>query len=684
MSLAMKSPRWINWWTKDVVRRRLLVGGLIYAWFFGQGIPLWDCDFIDWSSKIGDKSILRVLLEWLSPLSTQPENWGFNERPLQVLVYKLCYGISGFDSWSYMIFKGVAFALVGVLIYQWSLRLTPATRGGRMAALAAAIVFMVMPGPMVAYLWHCDYAPVAECLFLLLTYLMWDAVEKTPESFHGLPRLGDPEHRRWLIKWTGLSLGAYLAYKSKADLKLIPVILALYVLIVRRRQVLFFAVPIGLMGLLAIPWGAGIFHKLPPFLPGSGGSPIGWMWQPASFVQLAEFLWSSQPYDSWRTLREPTLSLAALLGPFLLGGILIFFGWRLVKGERSTGRYLATPLDRAGLFALIWCGTVFAAVSVLPAIPYAFRVRYGMITMVPVSLLLAWVFGLFADAANRLPRWVVGAAVCLLAAQCAINLTRSVESRRRVGRVMVAIDQAYEYFARQLPEYRLTRLPDFLSFVYRPGAPQSILKQERLINLPELVKSYEPYKTYVLTWEPSMWEQVEVVRSFNGCQEGNLFDRIFPCPPETGVHLLRFIGSDPLYVKGETLRAKGDLGSARSLHEEFLSQHPYSLAGLFVVGLEAYQQQDWNRADQVYSKLERYLPDRAQVLYNHALALEQLQQYAPAIRRLKRILMEGTKDYGVCYHLYWCYRKAGQMTQAEEVMSLMKQWFPNPEGAVDK
>ena len=158
--------------------------------------------------------------------------------------------------------------------------------------------------------------------------------------------------------------------------------------------------------------------------------------------------------------------------------------------------------------------------SVLPAINYPFRVRYGMITMVPSSLLLAWVFGLFADTADRLPRWASVAAVCLLAAQCAINLTRSIESRRRLGRVMVAVDQAYESFARQLPDYRLTRLPDFLPYDYRPRAPESILKKERLGNILELVKGYEPYKTYVLTWEPPLWKQVEVVSEFQSFPGG--------------------------------------------------------------------------------------------------------------------------------------------------------------------
>ena len=130
MPLALRYRQWVNWWKADLLRRWLLIGGLMYAWFFGQGVPYWDDDFTSLFWKIKDKSVLQIFLEWLSPLSTQPETWGFNERPMQALTYKLCYGISGYESWSYMVFKGVALALMGVMIYQWGLRLTPATRGG--------------------------------------------------------------------------------------------------------------------------------------------------------------------------------------------------------------------------------------------------------------------------------------------------------------------------------------------------------------------------------------------------------------------------------------------------------------------------------------------------------------------------------------------------------------------------
>ena len=39
------------------------------------------------------------------------------------------------------------------------------------------------------------------------------------------------------------------------------------VLFLRRRQWAFFAVPVLAMLLLAVPWGAGVFSRLPPFFP---------------------------------------------------------------------------------------------------------------------------------------------------------------------------------------------------------------------------------------------------------------------------------------------------------------------------------------------------------------------------------------------------------------------------------
>src|SRR3954463_10234531 len=95
---------------RDPTLASVLAGGFVLGLFFGQGIPLWDDDFTSWFWKIQDKSIFQTLLEIVSPISTQPQYWGFNERPIQALVYQFFYLVSGYESWSYMLFKSLVYA----------------------------------------------------------------------------------------------------------------------------------------------------------------------------------------------------------------------------------------------------------------------------------------------------------------------------------------------------------------------------------------------------------------------------------------------------------------------------------------------------------------------------------------------------------------------------------------------
>lgn len=677
-----------EWWKADAYRRWLLIGGFVYAWFFGQGIPLWDDDFTSWFWKIKDQSLFTTLFQWISPISTQPQYWGFNERPVQALVYQVFHLISGYDSWSYFAYKSLVYGGLGVMIYLWALRLVPASElgskqgisRGNLAAFAAAAFFLLAPGPMAAHVIHSDLATTAELWFLVSTYLIWQAVEDTPSSWTGLPSLGKPEQKQWLLRWAGIAVFTYLGYKSKADLKLIPVILAAYVLVVRRKQWKLFAAPAALLVFLAVPWGGAIFRKLPPFMPGSQGSEIGWMWQPASFERLFDFIWTRGTYSFLSSLKDPTLSLAGLLGPFLLVGALAFLGWRAEALDKVRWGSLESRQDRARVFVLIWFGIVLAGISALPGLNYIFRIRYGILTMVPVSLLLAWVFGLFAESVGRkersLPRWAMVAGVAVLSIQSAMNLNRSIHYRRDLGQVMVSVDQAYEHVTKNFPSEKLTLFPDFRPYDYRPDAPSAILNREWLSKPEDLVSKHQPYKAYAISWKPSLWPAMEMVAHFPGCRETTVFDRLFPCPAGTGTYLMRYIGEDPLYKQAEEARSRGDTAAARRLHEEFLAKHPQSLAGHFVVGLLAYQAQDWARAQQSYAAIERYLPDHTSVLYNHALALAQTGQYDPAIERLRFIVAREPANYAALINLYWAYAKGKQPKKATKLLVQMKKQFP--------
>jgi hypothetical protein len=690
MDSMANTPQWNpwtkmrNWWAADTARGWLAVFGFAYGWLFSQGIPLWDDDFTSWFWKIKDQSLFHYVWEWISPISTQPQYWGFNERPLQSIIYKLCYLISGYESWSFFLFKSAVYGGLGVMIYQWGLRLVPRTPHGRVAAICAAVFFLLTPGPLAAHILHQDLAPVAELIFLAITYRIFSEIEATPVAWSGMPSWKDPAQKAWLRRWALIAFVTYLGYKSKADVKLIPGILAAYVLLMRRHQWRFFAVPVGLMGLLAVPWGKAIFQKLPPFVPGSSGSEIGWMWQPASLERLRDFLWSSGPVDLWGMLSTPTISLAGLLGPFLLVAALAFLAWRMEAFDKVRWGAKETEQDRSRIFVFVWTGVVIAALSALPAINYIFRIRYGILPMVPMALVLAWVFGVFADSVpslaragmRQLPKWAAVAAMAAFAFQAGVNLNRSIAYRRSMGQVMIAVDQVYERVAQQHSGDKLVLMPDFRPYDYRPDAPKVFAEKTWLGRNDELPQKGVPEKTMVVSWQPSLWEQLEMVERFSGCRSTSVFDRVFPCPPGSGTYLMKYIGTDPLFGQAEQARNHGDLAGARRLYEQYLARHPKSLAAHFSLGLVAYQQKDWVRSDQDYAALEEFLPEHLSIVYNRALALAELKQYDGAIDRLKFVIRKEPQNYAAWINLYYTFNKAGKEKKAKQALNDMKRLFP--------
>lgn len=129
---------------KDPVLRWLAPAVFAYAWFFSQGVPLWDDDFTSMLRKIKDGPLARYVWDWVNPIVAQPEAWGFHDRPIQRVIYKVFHSVSGYEAWSYFLFKNLVYAGLAVIAYRWALRLVPggeASRGGRLAAAAGSPSF---------------------------------------------------------------------------------------------------------------------------------------------------------------------------------------------------------------------------------------------------------------------------------------------------------------------------------------------------------------------------------------------------------------------------------------------------------------------------------------------------------------------------------------------------------------
>ncbi len=664
-----------QWWREDLCRPALLVGGFLWAAFIAQALPFWDGDFTIYFRGMLGKSMGRLLWEWIAPISTNPESWGFLDRAVQFLAYKVSYQIAGYDPWPYSFLRNLCYAGMGVLIYAWIGRLTGPSKS-RWPAVAAAVFFLVAPGPIAAHVWIADFAPVAECVFLLLTWFLWRAAEDTPEEWTNILPL-DPEKRKWLLRWIGLAICTYLGYKTKADVKLVPIVLGLYLLLVKRHQWRLFALPMALMVLLAVPWSrSGSMGKLPPFLPGSGGSSTGWMWQPASLDRLGDFLWSSDPYSFSASLKTGTLSLAGTFGPFLLTALVVFIIWKTNIFERVPWTAHGTSEDRARIFVILWLVLILAGASALPPINYFFRIRYAILPLVPLSILLGWLLYLFSQSRERLPQWAVAGFLGLFILQTGVNFSRSVHYRRSLGQIMVAVDDAYARIDTAYPNDELTLMPDFLPYAYHDGAAPAFQHMVSLSGIQDLVIRHIPNRTEVLSWQASLWEEFDLAGHFSGCHPATLFDRLVPCAPGSGAFLMRYIGPDLSFVNAEIARAKGDMPAARKGYEDFVARHPQNLAGQFWLGFVDYYLKDWPASERSNQFVETYLPNHPSVIYNRATTLMELQQYEPAIERLERAIQMNPLNYGAQLNLYWSYRKAGHTGKAAARLQTMLELFP--------
>lgn len=662
-------------WRNDPCIPILLAGGFLWAAFIAQGLPYWDGDFTIYFPGMLHKSLRRLVWEWIAPISTSPENWGFLDRAAQFLSYKISYQIAGYDPWPYSLLRNLCYAGMGVMIYAWVKRLAGLSKG-RWPAVAAAVFFLITPGAIAAHVWIADFAPVAEFVFLVLTWFLWREIEATPVEWKAiLPFL--PEKRQWVMRWAALTAGTYLGYKTKADVKLVPVVFALYILLLRRRQWKLFAIPLASMGLLAVPWNfSRSLARLPPFLPGSSGSSTGWMWQPASVDRLFDFLWSSEPYSFWGGLHAGTLSLAGTLGPFLLTALAVFVIWNTNVFEKVPWTAHATPEDRARIFVLLWLAVILAGASALPPINYFFRIRYAILPLVPVSILLGWLLYLFYESWGRMPRWAVTAFGTLLILQSAVNVSRSVSFRRSMGQIMIAVDQAYERINTAFPNDDLALMPDFLPYVYREGASNAFQHVDSISGADDLIRRHLPNRTSVLSWEASLSDRLDLSARFSGCHASTLFDRLVPCAPGSGAFLMRYIGPDLSFIAAEIARSKGDMPAARKGYEEFIARHPQNLGGQFWLGFVDYYLKDWPASERANQFVETYLPNNPSVIYNRAATLMELQQYEPAIERLERTIKVTPSNYGAQLNLYWSYRKAGQKRKAAARLHAMLELFP--------
>lgn len=652
-----------HWWI-------LGVGIAVWALFLTQGLTLWDDDFTSWIKRYVDRPSWRLLIDVISPFSTQSESWGFNERPIQALLYRLAALFSGDRAWAFFLLKSLTLVAMGLGVAAWVLHLTREQTRSPVPALLSAIWVSVSGATGAALVWHPDYAPLAEAWFLAGGLLLWSLTEHARSG-------GTISARQWIAAAAFVAVG----YKSKADLKLLPAIWATYVLMLPelRQQWRRWILPASILVIYAIPWGPQIFVRLPPFVPGSGGSSVGWMWQPASMDRLKDFFWLRENWDLSERFLAPTLALGWNLG-FLLPAGMVFLVWRTGGVlDRVPWLRLTHPSDRARLWVLIWLVWMTVAVTALPAINYTFRVRYGILLWVPVTLLLGSALGFVVEAwrTRRMPVWLKAVLVSAFALQLGLNGWKAMRARRDLGAVMVAVDRAYRAVDERYPLERLVWMPDFRPYDSRPASSRAVREAVWLKANEDIRGQTQAGRvTVALSWSASFWEEIDFEERFTGCPGGVLFDFVFPCRLGDGAFLYRYIGRDADYQRGEEARKRGAQAEALAAYRVFLARYPKNFAGHFVQGLTALAVGDHVLAESSWRFLEHYFPRHLSVLYNLALTLQSQGKAQEARERLLEVIAMDDRSYGAWFHLCSGWIQEKNWRRARKALDQMEKRFP--------
>jgi len=399
------------------------LAAFVYLGLLTQGERLFDNDY-DWiaAAQVG---WLEILGRIGMPI---PESWGFQDRPVQVLCFKILHTTFGYSPAPYYAFKALLLAGVACGIALFCLR----TGLGLRAGLAAAGIFALSGPVFSSALWVSDFELLAQ-IFILAAFGLFLALEQ--QDFYRTNRL------KFYLYQAGILICSLLGHRTKGSAKLIPVILLVYLVTYRRNALKRYLPLLVLIALTIVPVFALLSDPVPPFAPFSEDRSQGWMWRPANLETLSMLLVGNARLLTGVSGVEPAYSLLGVLCPVLFwttsGGI----GFILYRRRKI--RPLTPPERAAAIFVAIWLAVVMVSFSAFPRLPLGFMSRYVTGALAPAGILIALVF---SRAAAALPAGWKSRAIPVIAlivlTHGAVNFRYVRDARETLGQLMIAYDRA--------------------------------------------------------------------------------------------------------------------------------------------------------------------------------------------------------------------------------------------------
>jgi len=639
------------------------LAGAAVAFFFTQGLPLWNDDYGQWLTQ-ANASWLTILGRIISPLTSEPQTWGYSDRPGQVLLYKIFSTIFGTDGTGFFLIKSVAFGGICALLYRFARKQLGVTR---QSALAALTLFCVGLPSVAAMVFHSEFAVYSQLVAIVAMGLAYHEIETAPAQRSYLKALEgkDKNFLRFILLFTA---AVYFGSKIKADVRIVPLTVLFYLAAFRRQKLATYApVAIGSF-LLTLPWSSQLLRHLPPFVPGA----VGYSGMTFSVFKLSRVL---------QFLATDHISVIASVGAVvsIIGGIYL--------GYLAYADKLQTPKATVA-FPLAWLIVAVLCTGIIAPNNRTFEYHYSFMFFVPAILLVGQLFDAASTEFSRLwtqfvkvqalqavPRHAVATVAVV---QAALLFMAATNHRKDLGHAMVAVNGLYEQVEANHPTVQVALAPGFLSYGYKDVRVPAIQNRKALGSMEDL-KSYPVQNTMVFSWGPSLDVRLSLVKFASACGSA-VFDKLFPCQPNEGAALLKYVGQPVELAQADRLDKQGNLIAARQVLESYLQREPGNHGVAFVKSLYDYRAGDFAKMEQSYDQFAAFYPAHTSIVYNWGLAKQGVQKFAEASIHLERAYKMVPKDYAVGFNLTDAYLKAGKKTRALATMNELMKSYPDNAG----
>lgn len=639
----------------ELKREFLWVAGIgaVIGFFFTQGLVLWNEDYGQWLNE-ASRSWGTILGRILSPMTSSPETWGANDRPLQVLLYKLVTTIFGTGSTAFYVLKAAGFGLLFGMLHLWARRL-----GASRVASTLTVAAIALSGHAIgALVWHANFGVYTQVTLVFLLFAasqFIDGRKAAPALLDGLTGR-DADYRAFLIFfWPTL----YLATKLGPEARAVPWIVLLYLAAVRRKQLRDYAPFLTASVLITLPWSTQLFRHLPPMLRADAFYQGG-TYAPFSLARLNTFLFKD--LSSIASASAQSLSLFAALGIFVAAAMLVYYASKIIGDRLRAPRAQTTYLWVWMTLAVLGLGcTAFATPGVRALeLPTLFAV------MVPMAVLVALgVTQILQE--YRSVRWAERAAMGVLAIQLVWNAAGAVSVRRDYARLTYAASKAFEAAqeaAQTNGDSKLLLAPGFGNSTLLETANTGILATRTPMRSFDDIQAAPVGKTLVVSWDPSLDSRLTVVKTVSSCGT-SVFDSVFSCKPHQSVALLRYVGTPAAVTTAQDLDKKGDIQGARRALTEGIAKDPGNFGLAFHKSLYDDRVGDYAAMEQVYDRIGPYFPWHTTVVYNWGLAKKGVQKYAESTKLLKAAYqLAGKGNYAIGFNLAESYYQQGKRGRA--------------------